>query len=269
MTQRMKKPNKMTVFFALIGLCSVGASGTLSVLTASKEVQPAAVTLGTVDISADPLQLQRAQTAANMISENKEAAKGSNIQNINPGDRLPLTLTIHNDGSKSVLTRSYLYVMFDDPAMMADYHLLVKDKEGWYGPKNQLVEITDGTKIVTNPGTAKEALTNVAVATGSYTIGGVTKRARRYEFRYLLNGYKGAAETEAIGRFGTNGTKNTARKSFDHTYELYFQVKSMAPYSTMNKGIQFHALTTAVQYRNTSDKDLDDKGLLDPNWKGD
>ena len=180
------------------------------------------IAISEVKISADKLNNHNYDNIIN---------KDGSVQNLNPGDVVPLKYNITNNGDVAVQGNSYVYLIFDNnKTVVSQTDTDLKAK--YYGDQSNLI---DSVSLWRNN-------TELTYTEGEFKQGNETYYARRYEISpsaFMLNG-----KSEDIG----------SPQKIDIDFDVKFD--SHANSNTMNQGFRFKTFTNTIQYKNTSEEDL-------------
>ena len=157
--------------------------------------------------------------------------KDGSIQNLNPGDVVPLKYSITNNGNIAVQVNSYVYLIFDNNKKIVSQNS-TDLREKYYGNQSNLI---DSVSLWQNN-------TKLSCTEGYFKQGNEIYYARRYEIlpaAFTLNG-----KSEDIG------SPQKIDIDFDAKFDLH------ANSNTMNQGFRVKTFTNTIQYKNTSEEDL-------------
>lgn len=242
----MNKLNKKTAL--ILGCTSVGVicllGSSLAYLNAKQDVK---LEMHTGNVGIDNVEITYPQKAENSSDElnDLKVDENGNLINLNPGDIVPIEFTINNNGNKSILERSYVYIIFNNNSS-ADKGNANHTTGDNYGKYSNFIDMIS----VTNADTAHSAIT---VTKGTYQDeNGNQYKALRFscpETNTILNGTGLNAEEE----------ENALGASATHKFNINFGVR--ANVHTQQQSMQIKVFTKAIQYRNSTDQDLNE--LLD------
>ncbi len=239
----MNKLNKKTAL--ILGCTSVGVicllGGSLAYLNAKKDVK---LEMHTGNVGIDNVEITYPQKAENSSNELNDlnVDKDGNLINLNPGDIVPIEFTVNNNGNKSILERSYVYIIFNNKSSddKGNVNHASGDNYGKYSNFIDMISVTHADKNHTA----------IDVTKGTYKDeNGNTYKALRFscpDSNSILDGVGNNAEQEA-GSLGTSAT---------HKFNINFGIR--ANVHTQQQSMQIKVFTKAIQYRNSADQDLEE-----------
>ena len=248
---KMKKSKKMAIITgcSFLGLAAL-ATGALAIFSAEKKVDAQDVKFGSVDIKDVTISFEKsADTSTQVPTDNIIDAFG-NLTNLNPGDSIPFSFTVENDGTKSVQEGTFVYIVFDNkldgatPAQGTNYF----DDAANYGPYSNFIE---SIQVLDEDGLTYE------VTEGAYTdpVTKVTYRALRIKSNLetlsgvnVENGAEPELEVDVYG--------DPIPTSHTHKFTINFALN--ANVHTMGQSLSVRTHTEVLQYRNTASSDLRD-----------
>lgn len=233
----MKKPSKK----AVLTLSSTAVAGAAlfglvyAYFATQTDPSAAKTTVGTVSLSDVQIKFDPSETHSEDLADNVIDAETGELKNLNPGDIIPVKFDVENVGTKSIVSKSYIYLVFDN------------NGEGY-------AQYSNFIDCVTVKDANGRAIPESAIVRGEYKIGDTWYPALRFEaLDYsgdesfdVLNGTGTNAETEQ----GIEATKVT------HTFKIDFSLD--ANVHTQNESMSVKTFTRALQYRNTGEDDIDD-----------
>lgn len=243
----MNKLNKKTAL--IIGCASAGAvcllGGSFAFLHSQKSVAPVSAQMGTVGMEDLVINISdKSETTSDSLNDIYLDSNG-NLKNLNPGDIIPIDFTVTNDGNKSVIEKSYVYLIFNNGQTSGS------PTDNVYGDYSNFIDMVS---------VLDEKGEKVNVTSGVYKVGdNASFKALRFEIPEngtILNGTGANAETE------TGVTSSSAT----HKFKVKFGVD--ANVHTQNQSMQIKIFTQAMQYRNTGNNDMsslmDDSAVFTP-----
>lgn len=243
----MNKLKKKTAL--ILGCASAGAvcllGGSFAFLHTQDTGNKVSTQIGTVSMGNLAVEISnKSETTSDELNDIKIDENG-NLTNLNPGDIVPIDFTVTNSGSKSVIEKSYVYLIFDNNQATGT----PTDKV--YGDYSNFIDMVS---VLNDKGNAVE------VTTGTYKLGdNASFKAIRFEVPEngtILNGFGPNAEKE----------QDVTSNSATHTFKVKFGID--ANVHTQNQSMKVKIYTQSIQYRNTEDSDLtalmDDSAVFTP-----
>lgn len=245
----------MTLTSILVAL-AVLAGLTFAYLSSLKQEEDLSATIGTVSISGsdvtfapsiyDPrIEDDKIVTAANKLDGETEGE----LRNLNPGDLIPASFKVINEGTKSVVSKSYAYIIFDGDDYANNIELAEK--------------FANSLKIYSNSAGTNEVSVTKGIYTLRTTTGTVEQECLALRFDVTsfdakggqtgVDALDGSQEKDA----SPESTLENGKPTITHRFWIKFaQDANMA--DLQGKSFSVKTFTKAIQYRNTSNSDLDD-----------
>jgi hypothetical protein len=233
----MKKPSKKTVL--TLSSTAVAAAALFGIVYAyfstQTDPQSATGTVGTVSLSDVQIKFDPSETHSEDLADNVIDAETGELKNLNPGDIIPVKFDVENMGTKSVFSKTYIYLVFDN------------NGEGYSRYSNFIdcVTVKDADGNVVPP---------ESIVRGTYLIGETWYPALRFE----AQDYSGNESFDVLNGTGDNAEieQGIEVNKVTHTFKIDFSLD--ANVHTQNESMSVKTFTRALQYRNTADDDIDD-----------
>jgi len=233
----MKKPNKKLVLTLSSTAVAVAAIGGLVFAYFSSQTDPNSdsATVGTVSLKDVEIHLSDSETQTAPLLDTVVDTETGNLTNLNPGDIIPVEFAVENTGNKSIVSKTYVYLVFDN------------DGKG-YAEYSNFVDCVSVLDSDNNP------IDPESITSGMFKIGEDLFPAIRFE---VLD-YSGNDNYDVLNGTGENAEEEDGIDAISatHTFKIKFSLD--ANVHTQNESMKVKTFTKALQYRNTSDESLEE-----------